>query len=449
MKSAQKTDDNPLPSRSSRLLGGIGEAFADRNFRIHTIGALISWLSFFIQIVGVSWTTWELTHSTTWLAIISLLDIAPNLVFLPLGGALADRFDRLRIVVITHVLALLQALVLAVLACGDHLTIGILAVLVFLHGLIHSFSIPALFGMLPRFIARPRLAAAIAVNAAYTQFAVFAGPAVAGWLIQHHGVAMAFASNVVGYAIYLTTLLSLRTPADYQPQARSGRSVWGDLLDGARYIIGHRGIATLLLVILVSDFLTRPLSQMLPAYAEQMLGRGIDGMSMLLAGIGFGATLAALWLAHGGAKGASPQRIIWAFLVEFLAIGALMLTHHLAFAVMAIVIYGMAGEVCATGTMSLAQLAVSDAQRGRVMSMQFLLRRIAGGGGTYVVGAIADKTGLQMPMLAAVGIGLSCWLYLFYRRKTIGATFQQKEQPVTAGALGKTVLPSLNHLDRL
>ncbi len=423
---------NKEVTRSARLLGGIGEAFGDRNFRIHTIGSVISWLSFFVQLVAVSWTTWQLTHSTTWLAVIALLDIAPNLIFLPLGGALADRVDRVRIVAITHILALLQALALAVLAYGNHLTIGILAVLVFLHGLIHSFSIPALYGMLPRFIARPRLASAIAVNAAYTQFAVFAGPAAAGWLIQHYGVAMAFASNVAGYAIYLATLFSLRMPADYQPQPRSGRSVWGDLIDGARYICGHRGIATMLILMLISDVLTRPVSQMLPAYAEQMLGRGIDGMSMLLAGIGFGATLAALWLAHGGAKGATPQRVLWAFLAEFLAIGALMLTHHLAAALLAIIAYGMASEICATGTVSLTQLAVSDAQRGRVMSIQFLLRRLAGGGGTYVVGAVADRHEIQTPLLVAAGIGFSCWLYLFYRRKWIGAAFQQKEQPLTA-----------------
>jgi MFS family permease len=75
-------------------LGGIGEAFADRNFRIYSIGSILSWLSFWVQMVAMSWTTWELTHSTTWLAIIAVLDIVPNLIFLPLGGVMADRFDR-------------------------------------------------------------------------------------------------------------------------------------------------------------------------------------------------------------------------------------------------------------------------------------------------------------------------------------------------------------------
>lgn len=66
MGAARKTEDSQIQLRSTRLLGGIGEAFADRNFRVHKIGSVISWMSFFVQLVAVSWTTWELTHSTTW-----------------------------------------------------------------------------------------------------------------------------------------------------------------------------------------------------------------------------------------------------------------------------------------------------------------------------------------------------------------------------------------------
>ena len=97
-------------------LGGIGEALAGRNFRIFSIGSITSWFSFFVQVVAVSWTAWELTHSTTWLAIIALLDIAPNVLLVPLGSVLADRYDRFRIEIIAYVIALLQALALAVLA---------------------------------------------------------------------------------------------------------------------------------------------------------------------------------------------------------------------------------------------------------------------------------------------------------------------------------------------
>ena len=70
------------------------QLFADRNFRLYTLASVISWLSFFAQTLAVSWLAWELTHSPTWLAVITVLDIAPYFLLGPWGSVLADRLDR-------------------------------------------------------------------------------------------------------------------------------------------------------------------------------------------------------------------------------------------------------------------------------------------------------------------------------------------------------------------
>jgi len=408
-------------------LGGIGEAFADRNFRTHTVGSIASWLSFFIQEVAVSWTAWELTHSTTWLAIVALIEIVPNVLILPWGGVLADRVDRLWINLVTAALALLQALALTVLAASGQLTIWWLAVLVALQGTIHGFSIPAMFGMLPRFVARQRLPAAIAVNAAYTQFAIFAGPAIAGWLIHGFGAATAFASNVVGYAIYIATTLCLKTPADFQPPVPSGRPVHHDLWDGVRYILGHRGIRTLLLLALVGDAMGNGIYEMLPAYADHVLGRGVGGMSALMTAGGLGATFAALWLAHRGSKAVSPERVLWAFLFYTIAIAWLVLVDQFVLALVAMILFGIAGEIRRTGTVTLLQLSIAESQRGRVMATRFLLLRLAAGIGTLLVGATAEQHGLTLPILIAVGISLVAWALAFRRRRSIVDAFDMAD----------------------
>jgi len=408
----------------ANLLGGIGDAFADRNFRIYSVGAIVSWLSFFVQDVALAWITWDLTHSTTWLAIIAVLDIAPNVLILPFGGVLADRFDRVRIVVVTHILALLQAATLAFLAYEGRLTIVALAVLTFAHGAIHGFSVPGLFGMLPRFVARDRLASAIAVNAAFTQFAIFAGPALAGWIMLRYGAVAAFATNVLGYAVYLGSVALLRTPADFKSPTPTGKSVVGDFLDGLRYVVGHRGISALLFLMLVGDGLAAALYEMLPAYADKVLGMGVDGMSTLLAAAGLGATAAALWLAQGGAARASAGRVLWAFLALVLAIATLMLTGGLFVAVALMLIYGAAGQIRRTGTVALLQVSVDDGQRGRVMSTQFLLQRAAAGIGTVAIGAAAEYGGLRTPMLIGAALALAAWIYTFKKRDRIAAAFR-------------------------
>ncbi|MDQ0392854.1 MFS transporter [Labrys monachus] len=404
-------------------LGGIGEAFADRNFRIYAVGSVLSWLSFFVQAVAVSWTAWELTHSTTWLAVVALLDIAPNLVFIPLGGVLADRFDRYTLMMVSYVAALLQALALAVLAYGGLLTIEALALLCALHGLIHSFSIPATYGLLPRFVAREKLPSAIAVAAAFTQFAVFAGPALAGWIILHFGAAAAYATNVVGYAVFLISASFLRTPVGHVAPAASGRSILGDAVDGVLHVVRHKGIAAVLGLILVGDAITAALYQLLPAFADKVLGAGVAGMSTLMSAAGLGATLAALRIAHGGAARTTAPAILQAFLASSVVVMALMLTESLAVAAAIMALYGLAGETWRTGTLALLQMSVGDVQRGRVMSTQFLLRRVAAGSGTLAIGWLADRYGLRLPMLGAAAVAVLAWGAAYLNRTRMAAAF--------------------------
>lgn len=415
----------PTETRPRRSwAGGIGEAFADRNFRIYSIGSILSWLSFFVQAVAMSWTAWQLTHSTTWLSIIAILDMAPNVIFAPLGGALADRFDRFRMVMIAYFAAWLHVVALTALAYFDALTLAPLALLAFLHGLIHAFSVPASFGMMPRFIASERLAPAIAVSSAYMQLAIFAGPALAGWIILHYGLVVAFGCNVVGYLIYFATIAFLRTPASYVPPTPSGRSLVGDIADGLRYILGHRGVSSLLMLMGMGDALSSAVYQMLPAVSDKMLGAGVEGMSALLSAAGLGATCSALWLARGGRARATPGFVLWAFLAFTLSIAALMLTQSLWAAVSVMLAFGFAGEARRTGAVSLLQVSVPDAQRGRVMSTQFMLQRLAGALGTLIIGAAAEHAGLRAPLLAGAALALLVWALAFAHRRSVAAAFE-------------------------
>lgn len=407
----------------SKLLGGIGDAFADRNFRLYSIGSVISWITYFVQAIAFSWTAWELTHSTTWLAIVALLDVLANILFLPIGGVLADRYDRFRMVLIAYAFDFLKAIALAILAYTGHLSLLLICLCAALHGFIHAFSVPASYGMMPRFVDRARLSSAIAVNASYTQFAIFAGPAIAGWILVHWGTAAAFATNVVGYLIYFVTVLFLRTPPGFHQSKSERRSLVEDIPDGVRYIFGHKGIAALLVMMLAGDAMLSAIYQMMPAYSDVLLGAGVGGVSVLLGTAGLGATFAALWLAHGGAARARPGRVLWAFLAFTVAVYALAAAPTLIVAVAAMLLFGFAGEAARTATVSILQTSVDDAHRGRVMSTRFLFQRAAGGLGTVAVGAAAQEVGLRVPIVVAASIALIAWIGAFCNRDRITASF--------------------------
>ena len=404
-------------------LGGIGEALEDRNFRRYSLGSILSWTSYFAQAVAVSWSTWSLTHSTRWLAIIALLDAAPNIALMPLGGVVADRFDRFRVLLVSYGVAWLQAAALTWLAFADALTIERLAALAFVHGAAHAFSIPAQFGFLPRFIERRRLSQAIAVSSAYAQLAVFLGPAAGGWLILHFGVVAAYASNVVGYGVYFAFVAFLRTPADYvQPPAPS-KSLFADFLDGLRAMVAHRGVVALFATMLAGAALWSAISQMAPAIADKTLGAGAEGLSALLSAAGLGATVAALWLAHGGAARNSSRLVLRAFLALAASVVCLALASNLVAGALAMVALGAAYELCRTGSVTLLQISLPDAVRGRVMSTWFLALRAAGAVGVIATGALAEGWGLRAPLLAGAGLALLIGAAAFRRRAGVAKAF--------------------------
>ena len=417
-------------------LGGIAEAFADRNFRWYSLGSIISWLSFFVQAVAVSWTAWDLTHSTAWLAIVALADATANIVLMPIGGVLADRQDRLRMLLIAYACATIQAAILAGLAFSGALTIYALTALAAFHGAAHAFSIPASYGLLPRFIAPRRLSSAIAVGAAYSQLGLFVGPALAGWIILRFGTPAAFASNVLGYGLFFLSVAAMRTPPGYQQQRTVAKHFGRDILEGVTAIWTHRGIKIILMLMLFGDGLYAAVRQMAPAFADAALGVGVEGLSTLLASAGVGATIAALWLAHGGVARASTTTILWGFLGFVAAISGLMLSYRLGEGAIAMAAIGACFEVCRTGALALLQLSVADAMRGRILSSLFLLTRLAGAIGVAAVGAAAADWGLRGPLLCVAALALVAWGWAYTVRHRTSAAFAPRRILAAEGEVG-------------
>lgn len=403
-------------------LGGLGRIFSERNFRIYTVGSIVSWISFFMQLLAINWLTWEMTKSTKWLAIISFLDIAPNFIFVPLGSVLADRIDRIRMVVITHILALLQALALAVLAFTDLITLSSLAILVFLHGLIHSFSVPSLYGILPRIISRENLSFAIATNAAYTHLSLFAGPAIAGLLIANFHISAAFFANAMGYLVYLFTIFFLEIPPE-EAHSPKRKGILSDVLEGGRHILTHAGIGPMLLLVFIGNTVAFSVFNLLPAFAEISFGRGVDGLSTLMASGGLGAGVGALWLAYRGLSERTTLIALIGFLIVIVSVAFFVSTTTYLWGIFLIFIFGAGNEIHSTGIVTLIQTSVDDGKRGRVMGAYFLIYRASNAFGMLVIGTAADYFGLFYPMIGMLLLCFAVWLWLYSCRRRIQRSF--------------------------
>jgi hypothetical protein len=276
---------------------------------------------------------------------------------------------------------------------------------------------------LPRYIEPRRLSSAIAIGAAYSQLGLFVGPALAGWIILTFGTPAAFASNVVGYIVFFSSVAALRIPVGYRQARIVAKPFARDILDGVAAIWAHRGIRVILTLMLCGDGLYATVRQMAPAFAGVALGAGVGALSTLLASSGVGAMFAALWLAQGGVARASPTTILWGFLGFVVAVTGLILSRRLSDGMIAMAVIGACFEICRTGALALLQVSVADAMRGRIMSSLFLLTRLAGAIGVAGVGAAAADWGLRAPLLCGAAVALLAWAGAYRVRGRTAAAF--------------------------
>jgi MFS family permease len=386
--------------------------FADRNFRLYTIASVVSWLSFFAQTLAISWLTWELTHSPTWLAIITLIDTAPYFIFGPWGSVMSDRYDRHKVLLVGYSFALLQALLLAGTSMAGVLSIGVLSMLAFMHGTVHSFSVPAAYGLLPRAVHKENLSAAIAFSSSYRTLAMFAGPAVPGVLLATGPVYVSFLFNALGYVVYLWMLRLMRLPlAPVAP--RSGKSFYGDYVDGLRYSLTHPLISLLLVLTFFNDGLRGLNVRLLPAFVDRLFTSSTSGLAILAGATGIGAAAASVWLSLDRRPDLVGRIIQWGFAAAIAATVLFAATGNTWVAISARVLFGLAAEAVLTSNLILMQSNVDDAYRSRVIGLWFLVSQFSNVS-LLAVGPLAERFGLNVPVYGFSSIALLV-LVIFWR----------------------------------
>ncbi len=160
-------------------LGGVRRALRHRNHLLFNVGIIPALITLWMQRLAVGWLTWELTHSPAWLGIIAFADLFPAVLLSPLAGALIDRVDPMRPMMLSQAVYLVQAFLLAVLSFTGLITIETLLALAFLLGLTHPFNTASRHTVLPSLVPREDLSAAIAINSSLYSVARFIGPAAA------------------------------------------------------------------------------------------------------------------------------------------------------------------------------------------------------------------------------------------------------------------------------
>ena len=380
----------------SRLTSNSSSGFTalrHRNYRLYGASQLISQIGSWMQGVSLPWLVLQLGGTPMQLGLVIALQFAPAMFLAPFGGALADRFDKRKLLIGTESAALVQALLLFVLAVTGSAEIWHVLALTLGMGLVGALDMPVRQAFNAELVPKDDLLNAIALNSASFNLARVIGPALAGVAIATVGNQVNFAVNSLTYVAALVGLLAMDGSAIRRLDMTYARgALFSSLAVGVRYA-WRTPIVMWALVLLAGIFLfAMNFSTLLPLYAHDALGLEGRGYGALFASMGVGALAAALLLAYLGTRPILALTLAagGGFVVFEILLG---LTRSPVAAYPLMVGNGFFGMLLINGLNAVVQWHVPDELRGRVMALWVTVFAGAVPVGALLAGTIAQHLG--------------------------------------------------------
>ena len=374
-------------------------AITDRNYLVYLAGNTISLHGLWIYRVALGWYAWQITGSEFWVGVVAFTQTAPAVVFGPVFGVLADRFDRRAASLLINSLSVVNMLLLGWLVYLGVVDIAVLAMLSLMQGTLDGAHMPVRMAVVPNLVAKPQLESAIATTSISFNVSRLVGPAIAGFIIAVYGVAAAFIVNGISYLALIGAMLVVQlNPAP--GRKRRQQHVWQEMREGIAYVIGHPGIRALLVIVAVASLFGRGALEMLPAFADAVYERGSGALATLTSAIGAGAVASGIILSRG-VQWLNVRVIRTAVIVAGALIAILGILDDFWVAVGIVAMLGVILAMCGVGSQILIQTMVDDEVRGRVSGLWGV---IAFGGtalGSLLIGWPASIWGLQEVVIVA------------------------------------------------
>jgi len=367
-------------------------------------GAFVSNIGTWMETVAVGVYVTQTTGQSGWTGTIAALTYVPTVVLGPLGGALADRFDRRRFLVTVALLQTVLAGLLALAAASGHLSIPLVAMIVLLEGAAVAVVLPAVQAMTPDLVDPEDLLGAMSLGAAQFNLGRVVGPALAGLVIAAGGLAWAFWLNSASFGAVLLALALIKLPPLRRGGEQVGR-VWRTVAEGVRMASQDPGIRVALLLLTATTFLVSPFIGLVPAVAIKVFGKGASATSALVTAQGIGAVCAALAAGPLAARLGRGRLLVAALLLVGPLAAAYGLAPTFPLAVVAIALLGLCYLNVLSGVSTVCQLRAPRELRARIASL-FMLG--IGGGhslGLVIQGWLGDRVGLRL-VTAVTGLML-------------------------------------------
>lgn len=366
-----------------------------RNFRLVWLGSVTEHTGEFMEIAAILWLVNELTHSPLWLTVVGSARFIPMIIFPLIGGVVADRVNRRKLLIVSLTVSASLSIFLAVLAATGIVNLTHLIVISLLGGVAMSFNHPARQTIVPNLVNREHLLSAISLDTLSVHMSRATGMPIAGYLIVILGVWPIFIIRAVGCLISISLLTQARVPAT--PPATRTETPWQNLTQGFRYLKSNSLILILVLLFALPYMAQNTYINFLPVFANDILDVGAVGYGYLLGAPGVGAIIFMIILGLMTSYKSKFRLLIGSGII--MAIGLLIFTISPWFALslpLLVIIGGMVTIFVAVET-TLIQGTIPDAMRGRILSWREVLFGL-GPTGSILFGVIAQYTGVSFSL---------------------------------------------------
>ena len=400
------------PPRGSWSLSKTGSSLRYRNFRLLFIGTVFSHTGDFMQAMAQAWLVWTMTNSPFLLGLLGFCQAVPRLLLGAIGGALVDRLDRRRLLLLTQNLAMVQAFAFWALVYFDLIRFWHIVVLVLFIGTVNTLNQTARQSLINTLVPRAELMNAIALNSSIVNLSKVIGPSLGGVLIAIIGVAGCLLVNAVSFLAIILSLVMMDLPL-WQREEKE-ENFWQEVIEGYNYIKTNHQVFSVLSLAYIVALIGSPYTRFLPVFATDIFHAGPSGFGLLLAAPGVGAVGSGLWLASMGNIRRRRNFVFLSVLAFSLFLMLFSFSRSMLLSLLCLVMVGASHIAFRAVANTTIQMETPPHLLGRILSLFFMDKGLWSFG-TLFIGSVASLLGT--PRATALS-GLICGLSaaLLYQR---------------------------------
>jgi len=330
------------------------------------IGACMSSIGTWMQFVAQGSLIYRLCHNPRMLGLEQFLAGIPIFLLSPLGGVVADRKERRRILTISQYIQMASAGILTILVALGLTHVWPILCLSFVSGVAQAFGGPAYSALIPTLVDTEDMPNAIALNSIQFNLAVTVGPALAGLTLAKLGEKWCFGLNALSFVAPIVSLAMIS--ARFVPKVTTA-SMYGSLKEGIRFLWHHGSMVGLIVLAFLMTFLSMPMRTYIPVFVKDIFHRGPETYGSLLSLMGVGSICGSLAVAGLGNISKKGRFALAMMIILGVGIAGFSLSKSLPISYVMLVLVGASMMAVFATVTSLVQLITTNEMRGRVMSV--------------------------------------------------------------------------------